>query len=63
MEVRRWSGQWAATEPADVVIEAVVEKLDVKQAIFSGLEDRLKPGAILATNTSSIELERIAEAP
>ena len=46
---------------ADVIIEAVVEKLDVKQAIFSGLEDKLKPGAILATNTSSIELERIAE--
>ncbi len=47
---------------ADVIIEAVVEKLDVKQAIFSGVEDMLKPGAILATNTSSIELERIAEA-
>jgi 3-hydroxyacyl-CoA dehydrogenase/enoyl-CoA hydratase/3-hydroxybutyryl-CoA epimerase len=47
---------------ADVIIEAVVEKLDVKQAIFAGVEDRLKPGAILATNTSSIELERIAEA-
>lgn len=46
---------------ADVVIEAVVEKLEVKQAIFGGLEDQLKPGAILATNTSSIELERIAE--
>jgi 3-hydroxyacyl-CoA dehydrogenase/enoyl-CoA hydratase/3-hydroxybutyryl-CoA epimerase len=47
---------------ADVVIEAVVEKLEIKQAIFSGLEARLKPGAIMATNTSSIELERIAEA-
>ena len=46
---------------ADVIIEAVVEKLEVKQAIFGGLEDRLKAGAILATNTSSIELERIAE--
>lgn len=46
---------------ADVIIEAVVEKLEVKQAIFSGIEDQLKPGAILATNTSSIELERIAE--
>jgi 3-hydroxyacyl-CoA dehydrogenase/enoyl-CoA hydratase/3-hydroxybutyryl-CoA epimerase len=46
---------------ADVIIEAVVEKLEVKQSIFGGLEDRLKPGAILATNTSSIELERIAE--
>ncbi len=46
---------------ADVIIEAVVEKLEVKQAIFGGLEDKLKPSAILATNTSSIELERIAE--
>lgn len=47
---------------ADVIIEAVVEKLEVKQAIFGGLEGKLKPGAIMATNTSSIELERIAEA-
>ena len=47
---------------ADVIIEAVVEKLEVKQAIFREVERRLKPDAILATNTSSIELERIAEA-
>lgn len=47
---------------ADVIIEAVVEKLEVKRSIFSGIEAQLKPGAILATNTSSIELERIAEA-
>lgn len=46
---------------ADVIIEAVVENLAIKQQIFGGLEDRLKSGAILATNTSSIELERIAE--
>jgi len=46
---------------ADVIIEAVVENLEVKRKIFAGLEDQLKPGAILATNTSSIELERIAE--
>lgn len=46
---------------ADVIIEAVVERLDIKQSIFQGVEERLKPGAILATNTSSIELERIAE--
>jgi 3-hydroxyacyl-CoA dehydrogenase/enoyl-CoA hydratase/3-hydroxybutyryl-CoA epimerase len=47
---------------ADVIIEAVVENLEIKQKIFAGIEPRLKPGAILATNTSSIELERIAEA-
>lgn len=46
---------------ADVIIEAVVEKLEVKHQIFAGIDDKLKPGAILATNTSSIELERIAE--
>src|SRR5690606_34191288 len=54
--------QGAGVARADVVIEAVVEKLEVKQAIFREVEARLKPGAILATNTSSIELERIAEA-
>ncbi len=46
---------------ADVIIEAVVENLEIKQKIFIGIEPKLKPNAILATNTSSIELERIAE--
>ena len=44
-----------------MIIEAVVENLEIKRKIFAGLEKQLKPGAILATNTSSIELERIAE--
>src|SRR5690606_396502 len=39
---------------ADVVIEAVVEKLEVKRQIFLEAEGRAKVGAILATNTSSI---------
>lgn len=46
---------------ADVIIEAVVENLKIKQKIFAGAEAKMKPGALLATNTSSIELERIAE--
>jgi 3-hydroxyacyl-CoA dehydrogenase/enoyl-CoA hydratase/3-hydroxybutyryl-CoA epimerase len=46
---------------ADVVIEAVVERLDIKQKIFAEAEKKIGPNAILATNTSSIELERIAE--
>ena len=46
---------------ADVVIEAIVEKLDVKQALFRQIEPQLKPGAILATNTSSIQIEEIAK--
>jgi len=46
---------------ADVVIEAVVENLEIKRKIFADAELKARPGAILATNTSSIELERIAE--
>lgn len=46
---------------ADVIIEAVVEDLEIKKKIFGDLEGKAKPTAILATNTSSIELERIAE--
>ena len=46
---------------ADVVIEAIVERLDIKQKLFKSLEKDLKPGAILATNTSSLPIEDIAE--
>jgi 3-hydroxyacyl-CoA dehydrogenase/enoyl-CoA hydratase/3-hydroxybutyryl-CoA epimerase len=46
---------------ADVVIEAIVEKLDVKQTLFRKLEKEVKPGAVLATNTSSLRLEDIAK--
>ena len=46
---------------ADVVIEAIVERLEVKQNLFKSIEGKLKPGAIMATNTSSIMIENIAE--
>ena len=46
---------------ADVIIEAVVERLDVKQKLFADLETKAKPGAVLATNTSSLRLEDIAK--
>ncbi len=45
---------------ADVIIEAIFENLEVKQKLFAGLEARAKPGAILATNTSSLKLADIA---
>ncbi len=44
---------------ADVIIEAVVEDLAVKQQVFKELEEKAKPQAILATNTSSIPLDEI----
>jgi 3-hydroxyacyl-CoA dehydrogenase/enoyl-CoA hydratase/3-hydroxybutyryl-CoA epimerase len=45
---------------ADVVIEAIFENLDAKRDLFKRIEAQLKPGAILATNTSSIPLDEIS---
>jgi len=47
---------------ADVVIEAIYEDADAKKALFRSVEPRMKPGAILATNTSSIRLEDLQDA-
>jgi 3-hydroxyacyl-CoA dehydrogenase len=45
---------------ADLVIEAVFEDLDVKKAVFEQLDRVMKPGAILASNTSTLDLNKIA---
>ena len=45
---------------ADLVIEAVFEDIGVKQAVFERLDAVMKPGAILASNTSTLDLNRIA---
>ena len=42
---------------ADLVIEAVPEKLALKESIYAAVEPRMKAGAILASNTSSLKLE------
>jgi 3-hydroxyacyl-CoA dehydrogenase/enoyl-CoA hydratase/3-hydroxybutyryl-CoA epimerase len=44
---------------ADVIIEAIVENLEIKQQLFADIEAKAKPGAILATNTSSLKLADI----
>jgi 3-hydroxybutyryl-CoA dehydrogenase len=51
-----------AAAEADIVVEAVVEKLDVKQDLFRRLDQLCKPDAILATNTSALPITRIAAA-
>ncbi len=48
-------------EKADVVIEAIYENLQAKHDIYRDIEPRMKPGAVLATNTSSIPLEDLAK--
>jgi 3-hydroxybutyryl-CoA dehydrogenase len=47
---------------ADLVIEAVVEELSVKQALFENLDEICKPGAILATTTSSLPVVQCSAA-
>jgi 3-hydroxyacyl-CoA dehydrogenase len=46
----------------DLVIEAIFENLDVKQDVFGKLDKIVKPGAILATNTSALDINQIATA-
>jgi 3-hydroxyacyl-CoA dehydrogenase len=51
----------AALTPADLVIEAVFEDMNVKQELFTRLASVLKPSAILATNTSYLDIEAMAD--
>jgi len=52
----------AGARNADVIIEAIFENLPAKRALFAKLEAMAKPGAVLATNTSSLKLVDIATA-
>ena len=45
---------------ADLVIEAVFEEMDVKRKVFTTLDEVMKPGAILASNTSALDVNQIA---
>jgi 3-hydroxyacyl-CoA dehydrogenase len=51
-----------AVRDADIIVEAVFERLDVKQEVFRKLDGIAKPGAILATNTSTLDVNKIAAA-
>jgi 3-hydroxyacyl-CoA dehydrogenase len=51
---------FAALADADLVIEAVFEDLAIKQQVFEQLDQFCKPGAILASNTSTLDLDAIA---
>ncbi len=50
----------AALADCDLVIEAVFERMDIKKDIFRKLDEIVKPGAILATNTSGLNIDEIA---
>ncbi len=44
---------------ADLIIEAIYENMDAKKSLYADLEKKMQPGAILATNTSSIRLQEL----
>jgi 3-hydroxybutyryl-CoA dehydrogenase len=56
------TSDYAAFADCDIVIEAATEKEEVKRGIFRELVPRLKPQALIATNTSSISITRLAAA-
>ncbi|RDJ98309.1 3-hydroxyacyl-CoA dehydrogenase NAD-binding domain-containing protein [Paraburkholderia lacunae] len=58
----RWSGSisYDALADADLVIEAVFEDMSVKQAVFAELDRVCKAGAVLATNTSYLDIDALA---
>ncbi len=51
---------YADLKDADIVIEAVFEEMGVKEAVFKQLDEVMKPGAILASNTSTLDVNAIA---
>ncbi len=67
----RWNRRWALLSPTldygdladcDLVIEAVFENMDVKKEVFAKLDETVKQGAILASNTSYLNVDEIATA-
>jgi len=51
---------YRAVSQADLIIEAVFENMDLKRDVFAKLDQIAKPGAILATNTSTLDIDAIA---
>ena len=58
----RGTTDYNALADADIVIEAAVEKLELKKEIFARLDRVAKPGAVLATNTSTLDIGELAGA-
>ena len=56
------AGDFAEIADADIVVEAVFEEMGVKKEVFSKLDAVMKPGAVLATNTSYLDVDEIASA-
>lgn len=60
MSLIRGTLDYADFADADVIIEAVFENMDLKKKVFAELDRVAKPGAVLATNTSTLDIDEIA---
>ncbi|RBN38755.1 3-hydroxybutyryl-CoA dehydrogenase, partial [Priestia megaterium] len=60
MERLHLANEITAAQKADLIVEAVVEKMEVKQAIFAELDSLAPSHTVLATNTSSLPITEIA---
>lgn len=54
--------EYSAAGNCDIVVEAVFEDMDLKKEVFRQLDASMKPGVILATNTSTLDIDQIAAA-
>jgi 3-hydroxyacyl-CoA dehydrogenase len=55
-----FESDYAEIADVDIVVEAVVERMDLKKTIFAKLDETVKPGAILASNTSTLDIDEMA---
>jgi len=62
MGLIRGTTDWSAVRDADLIIEAVFEEMPVKKEVFARLDGLAKPDAVLATNTSTLDVNEIASA-
>ncbi len=60
VEAVRFVNDYSEIADADVVVEAVFESMKIKKDVFAALDKALKPGAILASNTSTLDIDEIA---
>lgn len=56
------STEWTGLQLADIVVEAVLETIEMKREVFSKLDHLVRPTCILASNTSSLRIDEIAQA-
>jgi 3-hydroxyacyl-CoA dehydrogenase len=62
MGLLKGTTDWNAIKDADIVIEAVFEEMPIKKEVFAKLDAIAKPDAVLATNTSTLDVDEIASA-